>query len=87
MTKTFEETWQKWVNTTTSSSSSTHRLLEACVVSATTLEELHLTFLEKAKEANPPFISELNLEIVNTPRYQISHSLDLGKDFFHPPQG
>ncbi|OYX24382.1 MAG: hypothetical protein B7Z16_00475 [Algoriphagus sp. 32-45-6] len=52
-----------------------------------TLEELHLTFLEKAKEANLPFIPELNLEIVDTPRYQITHTLDLGKDFFHPPQG
>lgn len=52
-----------------------------------TLEELHLTFLAKSKEGNIPFIPEANPEIVHTPRYQMTHSLDLGKSFFHPPQG
>lgn len=52
-----------------------------------TLEELQLTFLAKGKEASLPFVSESNIEILNTPRYQMTNSLDLGKDFFHPPQG
>ena len=52
-----------------------------------TLEELQLTFLAKGKEASLPFVSESNIEILHTPRYQMTHSLDLGKDFFHPPQG
>lgn len=52
-----------------------------------TLEELQLTFLAKGKEPSLSFIPKANLEILNTTWYQMTHSLDLGKDFFHPPQG
>ncbi|WP_209332173.1 hypothetical protein [Lunatimonas salinarum] len=52
-----------------------------------TLEELQLTFLAKNREAFLYFIPKVNHEIIPTPRYQMVHSLDLGKYFFHPPQG
>ncbi|MDF2156512.1 hypothetical protein [Algoriphagus sp. CAU 1675] len=52
-----------------------------------TLEELNLTFLTKSREVGLLFIPEANHQIVHIPRYQMPHSLDLGKNFFHPPQG
>lgn len=51
-----------------------------------TLEELSLTFFAQnpfeKSETNP----RLDYLVVNTPKHQISHQLNLGKDFFHPPQ-
>lgn len=52
-----------------------------------TLEELNLIFLAKKREANPSFIPEVNHQIRHSSQYQLSHSLDLGMNFFHPPQG
>lgn len=52
-----------------------------------TLEELNLTYLAKSKEANLLLIQEGIHQIRHTPRYQMPYSMDLGMNFFHPPQG
>lgn len=51
-----------------------------------TLEELNLIFLTKSREIGLDFITEANHQIAHTPRHQLLHSLNLGMNFFHPPQ-
>lgn len=52
-----------------------------------TLEELHLTFVVQSPSQKTNLNCNLSFSTENTPKYQIPHIKDLGKDFFHPPRG
>ena len=52
-----------------------------------TLEELNLTFVAQSISQKTNLNRNLSFSTENTPKYQIPHTKDLGKDFFHPPQG
>ena len=51
------------------------------------LEELSLTFLGQKSGGQYQYIPRLAFETFPTPAHQSSHALDMGWDFFHPPQG